>query len=72
MNINDRYAINIYERYNDLINSGKTEFNNNKLPIIMNMDFGHTDPQWILPLGIKAQIDCKTKSFKLIEKIFED
>ena len=50
----------------------KTEFNNNKLPIIMNMDFGHTDPQWILPLGIKAQIDCKTKSFKLIEKIFED
>jgi hypothetical protein len=31
MNINDRYAINIYERYNDLINSGKTEFNNKDL-----------------------------------------
>lgn len=50
----------------------RTEFNNKKLPIIMNMDFGHTDPQWILPLGIKAQIDCKNKSFRLIEKIFED
>lgn len=49
-----------------------TEFKNSNLPIITNMDFGHTDPQWILPLGIKAEIDCHTKKFKLIEKIFED
>lgn len=50
----------------------KTEFKNTDLPIITNMDFGHTDPQWILPLGIKAEIDCHKKEFKLIEKIFED
>lgn len=50
----------------------KTEFKNTSLPIITNMDFGHTDPQWILPLGIKAEIDCHKKEFKLIEKIFED
>lgn len=50
----------------------KTEFKNENLPIITNMDFGHTDPQWILPLGIKAEIDCHNKTFKLIEKIFED
>jgi len=50
----------------------KTEFKNKNLPIITNMDFGHTDPQWILPLGIKAEIDCNKKEFKLIEKIFED
>ena len=49
-----------------------TEFKNSSLPIITNMDFGHTDPQWILPLGIKAEIDCHKKEFKLIEKIFED
>ncbi|MFO7807277.1 MAG: LD-carboxypeptidase [Candidatus Moraniibacteriota bacterium] len=49
-----------------------TEFKNTGLPIITNMDFGHTDPQWILPLGIKAEIDCRKKEFKLIEKIFED
>lgn len=48
------------------------EFKNSSLPIITNMDFGHTDPQWILPLGIKAEIDCHKKHFKLIEKIFED
>lgn len=49
-----------------------TEFKNKNLPIITNMDFGHTDPQWILPLGIKAEIDCHKKEFKLIEKIFQD
>ncbi len=48
------------------------EFKNDKLPIITNMDFGHTDPQWIMPLGIKAEVDCQNKTFKLVEKIFED
>lgn len=43
------------------------EFNHPEIPIITNMDFGHTDPQFILPLGIKAEIDCKKKSFKLRE-----
>jgi len=50
----------------------RDEFRNKHLPIITNMDFGHTDPQWILPLGIKAEIDCHKKEFKLIEKIFDD
>jgi muramoyltetrapeptide carboxypeptidase LdcA involved in peptidoglycan recycling len=47
------------------------EFGNYTLPIITNLDFGHTDPQWILPLGICAQIDFNKKSFKLIENPFE-
>jgi muramoyltetrapeptide carboxypeptidase LdcA involved in peptidoglycan recycling len=47
-----------------------TEFKNNKLPIVTNMDFGHTNPQWILPLGIKAEINCKERSFKLLESPF--
>jgi muramoyltetrapeptide carboxypeptidase LdcA involved in peptidoglycan recycling len=48
------------------------EFNCKTLPIITNMDFGHTDPQWILPLGIEAEIDCIQKTFKLREKVFKD
>lgn len=43
------------------------EFNHPEMPIITNMDFGHTDPQIILPLGIIAEIDCKKKTFKLLE-----
>ncbi len=56
----------------DILKVVNTEFKNSSLPIITNMDFGHTDPQWILPLGIKAEIDCNAKKFKLIEKIFKD
>jgi muramoyltetrapeptide carboxypeptidase LdcA involved in peptidoglycan recycling len=43
------------------------EFNHSEMPIITNMDFGHTDPQFILPLGVKAKIDCKNKIFRLVE-----
>ncbi len=50
----------------------RDEFGNKTMPIITNMDFGHTDPQWIMPLGIKAEINCEKKEFKLVEKIFED
>jgi len=43
------------------------EFHRTDLPIITNMDFGHTDPQLIIPLGIKAEIDCEIKRFSLVE-----
>jgi muramoyltetrapeptide carboxypeptidase LdcA involved in peptidoglycan recycling len=43
------------------------QFGHPEMPIITNMDFGHTDPQFILPLGIKAEINCKNKTFKLLE-----
>ncbi len=31
---------------------------NAHLPVIFNMNFGHTDPQMILPSGGHAKIDC--------------
>ncbi len=43
------------------------EFHKSNLPIVTNMDFGHTDPQLIIPLGAKAEIDCETKRFRLVE-----
>jgi muramoyltetrapeptide carboxypeptidase LdcA involved in peptidoglycan recycling len=48
------------------------EFNHPEMPIITNMDFGHTDPQFILPLGIMAELDCKMKVFRLVEKPLKD
>ena len=48
------------------------EFDHPDLPIIANMDFGHTDPQWIIPLGIQAQIDCRAQKFTLLEKMCKD
>jgi len=45
----------------------RDEFGQENLPIIANMDFGHTDPQLVLPLGTKAEIDCENKKFRLTE-----
>lgn len=50
-----------------LVSVVTTEFGRPDLPIIANMDFGHTDPQFIMPLGVKAEIDCQRKTFKLLE-----
>jgi len=48
------------------------EFNREDLTVVTNVDFGHTDPQLIMPLGIKIQINPKGKSLKLVESIWEN
>jgi len=40
------------------------------LPVIFNMDFGHTDPKLILPLGCKVRIEPKRKRVVLMESPF--
>ncbi len=37
------------------------------LTIVTNMDFGHIDPQWIIPLGIRAELDPNANTFRLLE-----
>jgi muramoyltetrapeptide carboxypeptidase LdcA involved in peptidoglycan recycling len=43
------------------------EFGRPDLPIVSNLDFGHTDPQWILPLGVLATVDPVGRSIRLLE-----
>jgi len=42
------------------------------LPIITNMDFGHTDPMFVLPYGVLAEIDCEKKQFSILESTVID
>ncbi len=37
------------------------------LPVITRMDFGHTSPVFVLPYGVKAEIDCDNQRFSIIE-----
>lgn len=46
------------------------EFNVSDIPVAINMDFGHTDPKWILPLGCKVRLNPNTKEFTLLESPF--
>lgn len=37
------------------------------LPIVTGMDFGHTDPMFVLPHGVEAEIDCDKQQFAILE-----
>lgn len=50
----------------------KGEFGNSTLPIVCNLDFGHTDPQLIMPLGNKWRIDSNRKEIMQIESAFAE
>ena len=43
------------------------EFGASDLVIVTGMDVGHTDPQWILPLGVTAELDPIELTFRLLE-----
>jgi muramoyltetrapeptide carboxypeptidase LdcA involved in peptidoglycan recycling len=47
------------------------EFNCANFPIVCNLDFGHTDPQLILPLGATINIDFEQAHLSLLESPFE-
>jgi len=43
------------------------EFGCSELPIVANFDVGHTDPQHLLPLGIRVKVDCNARTIGLVE-----
>jgi muramoyltetrapeptide carboxypeptidase LdcA involved in peptidoglycan recycling len=36
-------------------------------PVVMDMDFGHTAPQFTLPIGCRARIDTRLEIFEILE-----
>ncbi|MDP1724620.1 MAG: LD-carboxypeptidase [Alphaproteobacteria bacterium] len=44
------------------------EFGRSDLSIVTHMDFGHTDPKFILPYGLQVEIDCDQKRVVFLEK----
>jgi muramoyltetrapeptide carboxypeptidase LdcA involved in peptidoglycan recycling len=47
------------------------EFEAPGLPVVTGLDFGHTDPQWLLPLGVRAELDLDARSLRLVEPWLE-
>jgi muramoyltetrapeptide carboxypeptidase LdcA involved in peptidoglycan recycling len=41
-----------------------------ELPVIMDVDFGHTDPKLILPLGVRIEVDPTAPGLRLTESPF--
>lgn len=43
------------------------EFGRTDLPVVSGLDFGHTDPQWVLPNNVLAEIDVDGRALRLLE-----
>ncbi len=56
-----------FEEYQTSIKKILKEFNLEKLPVLYNCNFGHTEPKWTIPLGIRARIDLINKQLTLLE-----
>ena len=43
------------------------EFGCEALPVVTNVPFGHTDPQLLVPLGVRTEVDCEPRRLRLLE-----
>ena len=43
------------------------EYGLGELPIVSNMDFGHTDPMLVLPLGVRLRLDSERGELSILE-----
>ncbi|WP_078382039.1 S66 family peptidase [Sutcliffiella halmapala] len=56
-----------YDEYKVEIQKVMKEFDLEDLPILYNMNFGHTEPKFILPYGAMAEINCDKRNFTILE-----
>ena len=57
-----------FGEYDDaLCNTVREEYGLTDLPIVTNMDFGHTDPMFVLPIGTKVRIDSAKQEIAIDE-----
>jgi muramoyltetrapeptide carboxypeptidase LdcA involved in peptidoglycan recycling len=54
-----------YEEYKAEIQKVMKEYNLENLPILYNLNFGHTEPKFILPYGAMAEINYDKKTFSI-------
>ncbi|MFM9282411.1 S66 family peptidase [Paenibacillus jiagnxiensis] len=50
----------------------KEEFGVDKVPIVVDFDFGHTDPKFILPLGGRIELRPGANEINLLDSPFEE
>ncbi|WP_240941057.1 hypothetical protein [Paenibacillus sp. HB172176] len=53
-----------------ILDLAQKEFRASQLPIVVDFDFGHTDPKLLLPLGGKARLDGIANEIILLDSPF--
>ena len=57
-----------YEEYKEVYKNVLKYFNKEDLPVLYNINIGHSVPITVLPIGTDVEIDFDNKKIKLIEK----
>lgn len=60
---NEKY----YEEYKESIRLIIKELSLDNLPILYNLNFGHTEPKFVLPYGANAEINCENVTFSILD-----
>ena len=55
------------KEYNEELLKVLREENLTNMPVITEMDFGHTCPTLTIPYGATAEIDCTNKIFSILD-----
>lgn len=61
------YDEKFYEEYKLEILTVMKEYGLTDLPILYNLNFGHTEPKFILPYGALAEMNCEDVAFSIID-----
>ena len=56
-----------FGQYDEVLIKAAREYGRPDLPVITRMDFGHTDPTFVIPYGARARIDPGKKTFSIEE-----
>ena len=56
-----------YEEYKDVYRRILKEFNRTDMPVLYNVNFGHSSPIGIIPYGIECELDIDNKKIILLE-----
>jgi muramoyltetrapeptide carboxypeptidase LdcA involved in peptidoglycan recycling len=51
----------------DNVQAVLAEAGRREMPVVANVDYGHSSPQGVLPLGCRARVDPSTRSIRLLE-----
>ncbi|WP_246694769.1 LD-carboxypeptidase [Methylobacterium sp. WL6] len=62
-----RLSVTDHAAYDAAILQALDEAGLTALPVLSNLDFGHTDPIFTLPYGVQAEIDCECAQLRIVE-----
>ena len=58
-----------YEEYKEVFIKVLKEFNRTDMPVLYNVNFGHSSPIGIIPYGVMCELDADNKRITLLESV---